>query len=139
MSEILSSSEYKAFIGTIKSQIQSAQIKAAVSVNSELLHLYWFIAQQMVQKQKTTRWGEGLVKQVSRDLQQDFPDMKGFSTRNIHMMKQWYLYWHKEVSIVQQAVAQLEQTPIFQIPWGQNLLIISRSHAPAWECIPRHK
>jgi predicted nuclease of restriction endonuclease-like (RecB) superfamily len=127
VSEIINNSEYKFFIVTIKSQIQSAQIKAAVLVNRELLHLYWFIAEQIVQKQKNARWGDGLVKQISHDLQQDFPDIKGFSTRNIHLMKQWYLYWYKEVSIVQQAVAQLEKSPIFQIPWGQNLLIISKA------------
>jgi len=129
MSELINNSEYKTLIFSLKSQIQSAQIKAAVAVNRELLQLYWFIAEQIVHKQQTARWGDGLVKQVSRDLQKEFPNMKGFSSRNIHMMRQWYLYWHQEPAIVQQLVAQIAQAPIFQIPWGQNLLIISKARS----------
>ncbi|MCF6229734.1 MAG: DUF1016 N-terminal domain-containing protein [Gammaproteobacteria bacterium] len=121
MSKLIKNSEYKGFIHNLKSQIQSAQIKAAIAVNRELLQLYWFIGSQIVEKQKNSQWGDGLVKQVSQDLQAEFPDMKGFSSRNIHLMKQWYLYWYQQSSIVQQVVAQLDQAPIFQIPWGQNL------------------
>jgi len=106
--------------------------------NSELLQLYWFIAVQIVQKPKTARWGEGLVKQISRDLQQESPQMKGFSIRNLELMRKWYRYWVQTDEITKQVVSQLEQAPKFQIPWWQNLLN-SRSHAPAWECIPRHK
>jgi len=127
MSKIINNSEYKSFIVTIKSQIQSVQIKAAVSVNRELLQLYWFIAEQIVQKQKTARWGDGLVKQISRDLQQEFPKMKGFSIRNLELMRKWYRYWVQTDEIAKQVVSQLEQAPIFQIPWGQNLLIISKT------------
>jgi len=127
MPEIIKNSEYKALIYELKSQIQSAQIKAAISVNRELLKLYWFIAGQIVQKQQTARWGDGLVKQISRDLQQEFPDMKGFSVRNIELMRKWYRYWTQTDEITKQVVSQLEQAPIFQIPWGQNLLIISKA------------
>ncbi len=130
MSELVKSKDYRAFIHSLKSEIQTAQIKAAVSVNRNLLKLYWLIGSQIVEKQKTANWGDGLVKQVSLDLRTEFPEMKGFSTRNIHLMKQWYLFWHQEPAIVQQAVAQLELAPIFQIPWGQNLLIISKSASP---------
>jgi len=127
MSEVTTNAEYIDFIAAIKSQVHSAQIKAAVSVNRQLLKLYWFIGSQIIEKQKTVSWGDSLVKQVSLELQAEFPDIKGFSTRNIHLMKQWYLFWHKESLIVQQVVAQLEQAPIFQIPWGQNMLIISKA------------
>jgi len=127
MSELIKNSDYKHFINSLKTEVQSAQIKAVVAVNRELLKLYWWMGSQIVEKQKTANWGDGLIKQISRDLQAEFPDIKGFSTRNIQLMKQWYLYWHKESSIVQQVVAQLDQAPIFQIPWGQNLLIISKA------------
>jgi|SaaInl4_135m_RNA_FD_contig_61_23889_length_2357_multi_2_in_0_out_0_3 predicted nuclease of restriction endonuclease-like (RecB) superfamily len=142
MSEVAKNLAYKDFIAAIKSQVQSAQIKAAVSVNRELLQLYWFMGSQIVEKQETARWGDGLVKQMSRDLQEEFPDMKGFSIRNIKYMKQWFKFWHDSNLIGQQLVAQnknpittqvvtqLEQAPIFQIPWGQNLLIISKASIP---------
>jgi len=118
VSELIHNSEYKTLIFWLKSQIQSAQIKAAVSVNRELLQLYWFIAEQIVQKQQTARWGDGLVKQVSRDLQKEFPEMKGFSVRNLELMRKWYRYWTQTDEITKQVVSQLAQAPIFQIPWG---------------------
>ena len=129
MSKLLQNNEYKQFITHLKSQIQSAQIKAAVAINRELLKLYWQLGEQIVEKQAKAQWGDGLIKQISKDLQLEFPDMKGFSTSNLKYMKQWYLYWQDEFSKSQQLVGQLDQAPIFQIPWGQNLLIISKSRS----------
>ena len=129
MSELIHNSEYKTLIGELKSQIQSAQIKAAVAVNHQLLKLYWFIAEQIVQKQQAARWGDGLVKQVSLDLQKEFPNMKGFSVRNLELMRKWYRYWTQTDEITKQVVSQLAQAPIFQIPWGQNLLIVSKARS----------
>ncbi len=63
------------------------------------------------------------------DLKKEFPDMKGFSYRNVKYMKQWFLFWSPVDVIGQQAVAQLEPDLILQIPWGQNLVIISKSQS----------
>ena len=112
MSNLVKGSEYKQFIATIKSQIQLSQIKAAVLVNRELLKLYWFIGSQIVEKQKSAHWGDGLIQQTSYDLQHEFPDMKGFSYRNIKYMKQWFMFWNQTDVIGQQVVAQLEQAPV---------------------------
>ncbi len=119
--------QYKDFIHAIKTEVQAAQIKAAVSVNRELLRLYWFIGSQIVEKQKTALWGSGLIKQLSADLQKEFPDIKGFSARNLERMKSWYLFWQNEPLIATQLVSQLTMPLIFQIPWGQNLVIVSKS------------
>lgn len=108
---------YFDFIRDIKKRVQSAQIKAAVSVNQELLRLCWDMGAMIVEKQKQTAWGDGFLKQMSHDLQNDFPDMKGFSLRNLKYMRQWYSFW-SDASIGQQAVAQ--------IPWGHNLVILSK-------------
>lgn len=110
--------DYRAFVVDIKSRIQSAQIKAAVSVNRELLNLYWDLASQIVQRQKQSNWGDGFLEQLSRDLKSEFPDMKGFSLRNLKYIRQWFLFWSQESPIGQQLVAQ--------IPWGHNLVIISK-------------
>ncbi len=109
--------EYISFINDIKSKIKQAQIKAAIKVNEELLRLYWEIAKKIVDKQKNSSWGDGIIKQISRDLKQEFPNLKGFSVRNLKYMKQWYLFWLKG----QQVVAQ-----IFKIPWGHNIVIITK-------------
>jgi predicted nuclease of restriction endonuclease-like (RecB) superfamily len=121
--EIIQKDEYKKMIQEIKIQIQTAQIKAAVSVNRELLKLYWSIAEMIIEKQKQSSWGDKIIEDISRDLKKEFPDMKGFSKRNILYMRKWYIYWS---AIVQQLVAQLEKEKLFQIPWGHHILIMTK-------------
>lgn len=110
--------DYSAFIRDIKSKIQVAQIKASVSVNRELLQLYWEIAELIVEKQKCATWGDGFLAQMSKDLQKEFPDMKGFSRRNLELMRQWYKYWEKAPIIAKQLATQ--------IPWWHNVVLISK-------------
>jgi len=119
MSLLQQDKDYSAFLAELKSRIKSSQIKAAVSVNRELIGLYWELAEKIVEKQKSSQWGDGLLAQMSKDLQDEFPDMKGFSLRNLKYIRQWYLFWADGDAIGQQLVAQ--------IPWGQNLLIVSKS------------
>jgi len=120
--------DYSEFIREIKNKVQSVQIKAAVSVNRELIVLYWELAEKIVEKQMDSQWGDGLLTQMSKDLQAEFPDMKGFSLRNLKYMSQWYLFWTGSNAIGQQVVAQLENTKqlVSQLPWGHNLLIVSK-------------
>ena len=130
---IIKTEDYLAFIQDIKQRIQGAQIKASVAVNQALLQLYWELAERIVAKQQESTWGDGFLLQMSRDLQAEFPDMKGFSKRNLELMRQWYRFWAKESAIAQQPVSQLDKPisqqlvgQITQIPWGHNLLIISK-------------
>ena len=120
---------YVAFIRDIKQRIQASQIKAATRVNQELLLLYWDLGERIVAKQADAHWGDGFLEQMSRDLQAEFPGMKGFSLRNLKDIRLWFRYWSE---IGRQAVAQLD-TPEFvqqlvaKIPWGHNLLVIRKS------------
>ncbi len=111
--------EYISFISDIKTKIKQAQIKAAIKVNEELLRLYWDIAKVIVDKQKSSSWGDGIIEQISRDLKQEFPNLKGFSVTNIKYMRNWYLFWTKENC--PQVVDE-----IFKIPWGHNREIITK-------------
>jgi len=97
------STDYHSFIQEIKQRIQSAQIKAAVSVNYQLLRLYWELAEQITVKQKETSWGDGFITQMSNDLKHEFPEMKGFSKRNLELMRQWYGFWADDPVIAKQA------------------------------------
>jgi len=115
---LIKTDDYKAFIQDIKQRIQAAQIKAAVSVNQELLGLYWDLAEHIVIKQQESAWGDGFLLQMSRDLQAEFPKMKGFSKRNLELMRQWYRFWSVKPAIAQQLVSQ--------IPWGHNLVIVGK-------------
>ncbi|MCD6337587.1 MAG: DUF1016 domain-containing protein, partial [Candidatus Marinimicrobia bacterium] len=116
--ELVKSKDYKLFIKELKSRIQHAQIKAAVSVNREMLQLYWEMGKGIVEKQKKTKWGDGFLEAMSKDLKHLFPDMKGFSLRNLKYIRQWYQFWK---------LSQIGQQLVAQIPWGHNLLIISKT------------
>ena len=117
----IQTTEYKEFIQKIKEKARQAQIRASVRVNSTLLEFYWELGADIVEKQKTASWGSGFLKQMSKDLMREFPDMKGFSFRNIKYIRQWYLFYCEENKKGQQVVAQL-----IQIPWGHNLHIITK-------------
>lgn len=121
MKKQLFSSDYKSFLSEIKSRIASSQIKAAIAVNEELLRLYWDLGGMILEKQKASLWGDGLLAQISADLKSEFPDMKGFSLTNLKYMKQWYIFWTNQTSISQQVVDQL-----FKIPWGHHIAIITK-------------
>jgi len=128
--KLVKNSAYKAFIQEIKQRIQAAQIKASVAVNQELLLLYWDLAERIITKQQESAWGDGFLLQMSQDLKAEFPEMKGFSKRNLELMRQWYRFWGSEDAITQQPATQLQNLPlaeqVFQIPWWHNVLIISK-------------
>jgi len=109
----------------LKLRIRQSQIKATVRVNSILLKLYWSIGLDIVSKQAETIWGSGTIEHLSIDLRSEFPDMRGFSTRNIRYMKQWYLFYCQSIPIMHQVGAQLESN-IFSIPWRHNIEIITK-------------
>lgn len=125
--------EYKAWLIEVKTRIRQSQIKAAIRVNTEMLDLYWFLGAQIVEKQEKAKWGDGLIHQLSRDLKAEFPQVEGFSFRNLSYCRQWYCFYYQQNIIVQQVVAQLPDDPdkcifalISQIPWGHNIHIITK-------------
>jgi predicted nuclease of restriction endonuclease-like (RecB) superfamily len=109
---------YKHWLEQLKAKIQSAQLKAAVAVNSQLLQLYWDLGREIVQKQRQASWGDAVLDQLSVDLKLSFPDISGFSKRNLYAIRQWYLFYAQRFEFVPQ--------PVAQIPWGHNRLLISK-------------
>lgn len=126
MKEKLSmNSEFSEWIKNIKREIRSAQIKTAVKVNSGLLHLYWNLGKEITERQKTSNWGDGFLKELSRELMTEFPNMKGFSYTNIRYIRQWYLFYNQNHTICQQVVGKLGEEIFFSVPWGHHLYIMS--------------
>ena len=119
--------DYHIFIKEIKEKVYRSQIKASISVNRELLYLYWEIAKGIVEKQRNSNWGDKVVERLSEELKMEFPHMKGFSKRNIESMRKWYIYWNEDFT--KQDVSQLSLENIFQIPWGHNIKIIQKSRS----------
>jgi predicted nuclease of restriction endonuclease-like (RecB) superfamily len=101
--------DYKNFFSGIKDRLKTAQIRAALAANSELIKFYWELGTELIEKQKMLKWGEHFLEQFSRDMRQAFPEMQGFSVRNLQRMKQ-FATLYPELSITTQAVSQL--------PWG---------------------
>ena len=115
------SSDYRQWLQQLKSQFQHTQQNAVRAVNTEMFKFYWQLGEQIVEQQQNYAWGDGFLKQLSHDLMMEFPEMKGFSKRNLEYIRRWYLFWSKDMSIAQQVVAQLGQ-----IPWGHHTTILDK-------------
>ena len=87
--------EYLQLLQDIKVRVKSAQIKAAISVNKELISLYWDVGRMIAEKQALGKWGDSIVDMLASDLKREFPDMKGFSRANLFNIRQWYLFYSK--------------------------------------------
>lgn len=92
-------SDYAVWLSEIKRRYHSAQIRAAVKVNIEKLCFNWSIGRDLVVRKAEEKWGNGVVEQLSFDLQESFPNEKGFSSRNVWNMKGWYLYFSSTESL----------------------------------------
>lgn len=114
----IQSTQYNKWFETIKQKIRSAQLKAAISVNTQLMELYWDLGKDIVQKQNEANWGDAVLEQLATDLKISFPDINGFSRRNLYAIRQWYLFYSSVSEFMPQLVAQ--------IPWGHNRLIVSK-------------
>ena len=112
---------YQDLLARLKSQIQTAQLRAAVSVNLELVVLYWSIGKEILSRQKEDGWGTGVIDRLAKDLRSEFPDMQGLSARNLGYMKAFAGAWPEE-PILQQAVAKL--------PWGHNVRLLDLVKQP---------
>lgn len=120
MSEIqnITTPDFFDWIAILKAKIQSARNKLAFSINSQVLELYWEIGRDISDKQQKSGWGSNFVEKIAEELKQDFPEIKGFSRRNIYAILQWYRFYSEKYQFVPQGVAQ--------IPWGHNRLIITK-------------
>jgi len=111
------SAEYASWFADLKQRIQTAQQRAVLAVNCELVLIYWQIGRDILERQQTQGWGAKVIERLAKGLTAAFPDMKGFSRRNLLYMRSFAEEW-PDLKFVQQAVAQL--------PWGQNLLLLTK-------------
>ena len=126
---------YASSLAELKTKIKTARIKMAVVANTQLLRVYWEIGYFISKQEQTEGWGAKIVELLSNDLKSEFPDIKGFSPRNLRYMRDFYsaypeFYYssdsseesqtieNESVSILQQAVAKL--------PWSHHLVILDK-------------
>lgn len=136
--------EYGRFLAELKQRIGSARITASRSVNKEMILLYWDIGRGIMERQERLGWGESVVERLSHDLVKAFPEVRGFSARNLWDMRRFYEAYGRP-SILQQAVAELRnmlpvqamrglpESPaeflrqaVAEIPWGQHLVVLNK-------------
>ena len=94
--------EYIEWLREIKSRYQAVRSRVALQANYGALEFNWLLGRDIVQKQAEARWGTGVVNQLSLDLREAYPDVKGFSARNLYYMKGWYEFYmtddnHKKI------------------------------------------
>ncbi len=145
---------YINWIGELKSKIRATQLKASLAVNATVIEFYWDLGKMIADKQ--TAWGTKFLEQLSKDLQSEFPEMKGLSTSNLKYCRSFFLFYNN--SIGQQSVAQLQSAEVEpttisqqavdqfknispqiednlllnlckQIPWGHNIQIFTKSNS----------
>jgi predicted nuclease of restriction endonuclease-like (RecB) superfamily len=108
---------YKNFLKEVKDQIAVARANAAKSLNDELIRLNYNIGKLIVEKQKENNWGDNIVEQLSKDLSKQLGGVEGYSVQNLWYMRQFYMEYVNRKELLKYAT---------QIPWGQNILIISK-------------
>jgi predicted nuclease of restriction endonuclease-like (RecB) superfamily len=112
---------YDHFLHGLRQRIREAQVKAALAVNAELTLLYWNIGREILLRQKQDGWGTQVIERLAKDLQREFPEMKGFSARNLAYMKSFAEAYPDE-EFLQQAAAK--------IPWFHNCTILEKVKVP---------
>ena len=108
---------YSEFLANLKRRVQKARLKAALSVNQELILLYWEIGQMILERQRKEGWGAKVIDRLAHDLRKEFPDMKGFSARNLKYMRS-FAEAYPDKKFVQQAAAQ--------IPWFHHCILLDK-------------
>lgn len=115
---IYADKDYQTLLSDLKQTIQKTQIRIAIAANIALVEFYWNLGKKIVAVESTKSWGSKFLEQLSIDLHHEFPNVSGFSRRNLYAIRQWYTVFSQKYEFVPQVVAQL--------PWGHQRLLVSK-------------
>jgi predicted nuclease of restriction endonuclease-like (RecB) superfamily len=110
-------STYADFLNGLKQRIRAAQVKAALAVNQELIHLYWQIGHEILTRQQEQGWGGKVIERLAKDLKREFPDMAGFSQTNLKYMRNFAETYSEE---------EISQRSVDQLPWRHNIVLFTK-------------
>jgi len=141
---------YSGLLTELKDRIRQAQVRAALSANTEMILMYWDIGRMIHQRQQMEGWGAGIIPRLARDIRNELPEVKGFSERNIGYMIRFFREYGEPTNL-QQAVAKLPgasakdgvllqssiktgtlgnhlnlQQHVARISWGHNILLMEK-------------
>ncbi len=126
---------YVTWLSDLKKRFRTAQLKAAIKVNTEMLKFYWSLGEDICHKQKQYKWGANFIKRLSLDLRAEFPQTEGFSWSNLYKIRKWYLFYSSQNDFLYQAGTKFQKvdnavTPIPEIlltvPWRHHTVIVSK-------------
>lgn len=117
MASLTTSESYRKLFIEVKQKIQEAQHKAMVTVNQQLLQLYWQIGHLILQRQEEEGWGKKVIPQLVKDLKNDLPNAKGFSESNLEYMRQFAAAY---------TFAEISQAPLGEISWYHNVTLFHK-------------
>jgi predicted nuclease of restriction endonuclease-like (RecB) superfamily len=112
---------YADWLADLKSRIHSAQQRATLAVNRELVLLYWQIGRDILARQAEQGWGAKVIERLAHDLRTAFPEMKGFSPRNLKYMRAFAEAWPD---------AEFVQAVLAQLPWYHQLALLDKLPGP---------
>jgi predicted nuclease of restriction endonuclease-like (RecB) superfamily len=113
---------YDELLGQLKERIRSAQLRAGLAVNREMVLLYWQIGRDILQRQAEQGWGAKVIDRLAADLHRAFPDMTGLSPRNLKYMRAFAAAWPDEPIV---------QGPLAQITWYHNIALLEKLRTEA--------
>lgn len=134
--ELTRGAAYRDWLASVKNRIHAARMQIALSANSELIALYYELGARISERESTAQWGTGFIDAFSKDLKASFPDVGGFSAKNLRYCRAFFRFYCTP-AIWQQAVAKLASEPwagvnaelaqrIGRIPWGHHIQIFSK-------------
>lgn len=116
MNAELQPSGYGELLSRLKQEVRAAQLRAHRVVNTELLTLYWTIGQAILDRQSSEGWGTRVIHRLADDLRTEFPEMRGFSGRNLQYMASAARAWPNPIA----------QQPAARLPWGHIMVLLDR-------------
>lgn len=123
---VLARTSFNDLLAEVKSRIQAAQTRAALSVNAELVRLYWDIGRIIQERQGREGWGAGVIPRLARKLHNELPDLKGFSERNIGRMIAFYRAYSDPAAILPQPAAKLSDSLLWSLPWFHHIVLLEK-------------
>lgn len=129
---------YATLLRQIKQRVQLAQRHAIYSANEEMLRMYWDVGCMLQQSQQADGWGKKTLQRLSVDLKNDYPEIKGFSVRNMQCMMQFFIEYNQELTMIKGVPSQITQSviaqsweynftlPVKHLDWTHNLILMQQ-------------
>ena len=121
LAKVIVPADFGALLADVKNRIQTAQTRAVLAVNAELVRLYWDIGRTIARRQRTEGWGAAVIPRLALELHNELPDIKGFSERNIDRMIAFFRAYPEPSDFSPPAVAKLSAAtkvpqPVAKLP-----------------------